>query len=235
MKTGEGLLRRRRFASENDGCEVAAPTILRRINEGPIVTNEIPDWLNATLAADATGGRHVVLPGILRPLRRDWRVIGPAFTVQASTDDNLAVNRAVKAPPPAGSVLVIGGHLGSRTATVGDLMAHEFRNLGVVAIVTDGLVRDAQELRALGLPTWCRGATPIASAKHDPGRVGSGTVIGGVPVHDGDLVIADDDGAVIWPAAELDVLLRAAIAKHEADDARMARLLAAAPRPGSRQ
>ena len=67
-KTGEGLLRRRRFASENDGCEVAAPTILRRINEGPIVTNEIPDWLNATLAADATGIVRNLDRGSPRPL-----------------------------------------------------------------------------------------------------------------------------------------------------------------------
>ena len=201
------------------------------------MTTVPPDWLNATLAADAVmsaasggaGGRYVILPGVLRPLRPDWRVIGRAFTVQASTDDNLAVNLAVKAPPPPGCVLVVGGHLGSRTATVGDLMAHEFRNLGVAAIVTDGLVRDAQELRALGLPIWCRGATPIASIKVDPGRVGSGTVIGGVPVHDGDLVIADDDGAVVWPAGEYDALLRAAAVKREADDARMARLSAAAP------
>lgn len=191
-------------------------------------TNGIPDWLNATLAADATGGRHVVLPGVIRPLRPDWRVTGRAFTVQASQDDNQAVGAAVKASPPAGCVLVVGGHLSSRTATVGDLMAHEFRNLGVAAIVTDGLVRDAQELRALGLPTWCRGATPIASAKADPGRVGAGTVIGGVPVQDGDLVIADDDGVVIWPTDEFDALLARARVKREADDARMARLVAAA-------
>lgn len=199
------------------------------------MSDVIPEWLNATLAADAvtsaaaggSGGRYVILPGILRPLRADWRVIGRAFTVQASTDDNLPVNLAVKAPPPTGCVLVVGGHLQSRTATVGDLMAHEFRNLGVAAIVTDGLVRDAQELRALGLPIWCRGTTPLASAKLEPGRVGCGAVIGGVSVHDGDLVIADDDGAVVWPAAEYHALLGAAVVKREADDARMVRLTAA--------
>lgn len=201
------------------------------------MSDVVPDWLTATLAADAvtsgargsSGSRHVILPGMLRPLRPEWRVIGPAYTVQASTDDNLAVNLAVKAPPPHGCVLVVGGHGLSQTATVGDLMAHEFRNLGVAAIVTDGLVRDAQELRALGLPIWCRGVTPIASVKIDPGRVGLGTVIGGVPVQDGDLVIADDDGVVVWPAAEYEALLRAAAVKREADDARMARLSAAAP------
>ena len=194
----------------------------------------LPEWLTATLAADAVGSTdvggvgagYVVLPGLLRPLRPDWRVVGRAFTVQASTDDNLAVNHAVTAPPPRGSVLVVGGHLGSRTATVGDLMAQTFRNLGVAAIVTDGMVRDAQALRSLGLPIWCRGTTPLASAKRDAGTVGRGTVIGGVPVRDGDIVIADDDGVVIWPANEVTALVRAATAKRDADDARMARLAA---------
>lgn len=31
-------------------------------------------------------------------------------------------------------------------------MALELRNLGVAGLVTDGLVRDAQEIRQLGLP-----------------------------------------------------------------------------------
>lgn len=186
-------------------------------------------WVNATLASDATGGKHVILPGQMRPLRPDWRVVGRAFVVQACQDDNLAVNNAVKAPPTPGCVLVVGGHASSRTATIGDLMAHEFRNLGVAAIVTDGLIRDAQELRDLGMPVWCRGTTPTASVKSDPGHVGGSAVVGGIVVRDGDYVFADDDGVVIWPHAELDALVRNAEAKRDTDDGRMIRLRANAP------
>ncbi len=186
-------------------------------------------WVNATLASDATGGRHVILPGQMRPLRPDWRVVGRAFVVQACQDDNLAVNNAVLVPPPHGCVLVVGGHGISRTATIGDLMAHEFRNLGVSAIVTDGLIRDAQELRDLGMPVWCRGTTPTASVKSEPGHVGGSAVVGGIVVCDGDYVFADDDGVVIWPQAELDALVKKAEAKRDVDDARMMRLRAKAP------
>ena len=108
-------------------------------------------------------------------------------------------------------------------------MAHEFRNLGVAAIVTDGLIRDAQELRDLGMPVWCRGTTPTASVKSDPGHVGGSAVVGGIVVRDGDYVFADDDGVVIWPHAELDALIRNAEAKRDTDDARMIRLRANAP------
>jgi 4-hydroxy-4-methyl-2-oxoglutarate aldolase len=168
---------------------------------------ELPGWLNATLASDAAEGRNVLSPGIIRPLDPTWRVVGPAFVVLGSQDDNLAVNQAIIVPPPAGCVMVVGGQAGSRTATVGDLMALEIKNLGVLGLVTDGLVRDAQEIRRLEFPVWCRGTTPIASAKRGPGAVGGTVLIGGAVVRDGDLVIADDDGVVVWPRESVPELL----------------------------
>ncbi|HLH74151.1 MAG TPA: RraA family protein [Chloroflexota bacterium] len=187
---------------------------------------ELPGWLNATLASDAAEGRNVLSPGIIRPLDPTWRVVGPAFVVLGSQDDNLAVNQAVMVPPPAGCVMVVGGQAGSRTATVGDLMALEIKNLGVLGLVTDGLVRDAQEIRRLEFPVWCRGTTPIASAKRGPGAVGGTVLIGGAVVRDGDLVIADDDGVVVWPRESVPELLTRARAKLDADNARAARLQA---------
>lgn len=183
-----------------------------------------PDWLNATLASDAAEGRNVLTPGVIQPLRPDWRVIGPAFVVLGSQDDNLAINQAVALPPPTGCVLVVGGQAGSRTATIGDLVALELQNLGMLGLVTDGLVRDAQEIRRLGLPVWCRGVTPTASAKRGPGTVGGTLTIGGAIVRDGDLVIADGDGVVVWPQEQLPELLSRAQARLASDNARLARL-----------
>lgn len=185
--------------------------------------DRFPEWLSATLASDATEGRGV-LPSWIRPLKVDWRVVGPAFVVLASEDDNQAVVQAVAAPPLAGSVLVVGGMSTSRTATIGGLMALEIQNLGVAGLVTDGLVRDAQEIRELGFPVWCRGTTPTASAKRGPGAIGGAVAIGGTRVRDGDLVIADDDGVVIWPRERIPELLARAQAKLDADNARLARL-----------
>jgi 4-hydroxy-4-methyl-2-oxoglutarate aldolase len=190
----------------------------------------LPDWLNATLASDAAEGRNVLAPGIIRPLEPTWRLLGPAFVVLASQDDNLAVNQAVALPPPAGCVLVVGGHSRSRTATIGDLMAKEMQNRGIRGLVTDGLVRDAQEIRAMGFPVWCRGTTPIASAKRGPGVTGEALAIGGAVVRDGDLVIADADGVVVWPQENVADLLERARAKLAADTARLQRLIADDPR-----
>ena len=71
------------------------------------------------------------------------------------------------------------------------------------AVVTDGLIRDSRAVAELGLPVWARGVTPVASRKDGIGGVGGSVVIGGVPVSDGDMVVADADGVVIWPAAEV--------------------------------
>ena len=186
--------------------------------------HEFPDWLASTLASDATEGRGV-LPPWIGSLKPDARVVGPAFVALMSQDDNLSVREAIQTPHASGSVLVVGGGSTSRTATIGGLMALEMQNSGIVALVTDGLVRDAREIRQMQqFAVWCRGVTPAASNKLGPVVVGGSISIGGVVVRDGDLVIADDDGVVIWPKEQIDALLGIADVKRQQDNARLARL-----------
>ncbi|HAF09651.1 MAG TPA: dimethylmenaquinone methyltransferase [Chloroflexi bacterium] len=185
----------------------------------------LPSWLTATLASDATQGRGVVQPG-LRPLDPAWRIAAPALVIQASPDDNQAVVTALQASPPAGVVLVVSGHATSRTATIGDIMAADFAAHGVVGLITDGLVRDASEIRKLGFPVWCRGTTPTAPNKAAPGRVGGSVDLGGAVVRDGDIVIADDDGIVIWPREDIEGLVAKADARRRSDAERLAKIRA---------
>jgi regulator of RNase E activity RraA len=142
-----------------------------------------------------------------------------------SQDDNLSVREAIKASPPPGSVLVVAGGSTSRTATIGGLMALEMQQAGIVALVTDGLVRDARDIRQMQqFSVWCRGVTPAASHKLGPVVVGGSVSLGGTIIRDGDLVMADEDGVVIWPKELIEALLGRAQAKLQQDDARLARL-----------
>jgi len=184
---------------------------------------EIPDWMASTVASDATGGAGV-LDGAFSALSPEATVAGPALVVTVSTDDNLAMRDVPAAVTAPGTVLVVTGAGESRTAILGDLVARELMHAGIVAVVTDGLIRDSRTVAELGLPVWARGTTAIASKKGGPGSVGGTITIGEVTVSDGDLVIADADGVVIWPAAEVDNLLAKAAAKQQADEARLARL-----------
>ena len=188
--------------------------------------DEFPDWLASTLASDATEGRGV-LPLWIGPLKPDAQVVGPALVALMSQDDNLSVREAMKAPQAPGSVLVVAGGSTSRTATIGGLMALEMQQVGILALVTDGLVRDARDIRQMQhFSVWCRGITPAASNKQGPVVVGGSVSIGGILIRDGDLIIADEDGVVIWPKELIDDLLGKADTKRQQDNARLARLKA---------
>ncbi len=181
------------------------------------------EWLTSTLASDATGGRGV-LPSWVRPVRDGLRTVGYASTATIVEDDNLAVRQALTAGPHAGAVLVIGGGDSSRAACMGDLVARALMARGFTTVVTDGLVRDVATLRGLSLAVWARGVTPRAPGKNGPAATGEKTTCGGVAVEPGDLVIADDDGVVVWPHGEIEALLQKARAKLDEDDARAHRL-----------
>jgi len=184
---------------------------------------EFPEWLSATLASDAVAGQGV-LSSSIRALFSDVRAIGPAFVALTSQDDNQCIREVLNAAPPPGSVLVIAGGSTSRTATIGGLLALELQQAGIVALVTDGLVRDVQEIRQARFGVWCRGVTPIASRKNGPSRIGGTVSLAGTIIRDGDLIIADEDGVVIWPQEHFDELLVKARAKLEQDNDRLAKL-----------
>ncbi|HTK06785.1 MAG TPA: RraA family protein [Ktedonobacteraceae bacterium] len=184
---------------------------------------KIPAWLNATLASDASEGEGV-LPNNILPLQANSLVVGPASVVLMSQDDNLSVRKVLENLPAPGTVLVVAGGSTSRTATVGGLMALEMQNGGIAGLVTDGLVRDSREIREMSFAVWCRGVTPTAPKKNGPAIVGGTISIGGKVIRDGDLVIADDDGVVIWPQERVAELLLKAEARLKQDNERLARL-----------
>jgi 4-hydroxy-4-methyl-2-oxoglutarate aldolase len=163
------------------------------------------DWLTSSLtsslASDAAGGRGV-FPGSVQALRAGQRIAGRVSTVTISEDDNLFLRRASTLAPTDGTILVAGGAALSHTSCMGGLVAAALARAGFAAVVTDGLVRDTVELAGLPLLVWCRGTTPRSGRKD------------GSP---GDFVIADDDGIVVWPAAQVTELLGAAQEKARRD------------------
>jgi 4-hydroxy-4-methyl-2-oxoglutarate aldolase len=197
----------------------------RRVTSNP-AQSQLPEWLSSTLASDASGGKGV-LPGWIHALSPAATVTGRVLVVAVATDDNKAMREVPSSVDP-GTVLVVAGAAESRTAILGDLIARDLLMTGVVAVVTDGLVRDSREVADVGLPVWARGVTPIASSKDGPGSVGGSVTIAGTVVHDRDVVVADVDGVVVWPAAEVDTLVEAADARRRSDDERLAQLIAAA-------
>ncbi len=126
---------------------------------------------------------------------------GTALTVRTVPRDNLAPWAALSVAKP-GDVLVVAA--GSDDVSVmGDVLIGMARNAGIVAVVTDGLVRDIAGLEAVGIPVLARGLSPNSPFKNGPGEVGGSVSIGGVVVSPGDVVLGDRDGAVVVPASRI--------------------------------
>ena len=87
----------------------------------------------------------------------------------------------------------------SGAAVTGDLLMYVARNRGAAGFVTDGLVRDLDDLETVGLPTFAMGVTPNSPQRRGPGSVGLPIVCGGVAIASGDMVVGDRDGVVVVP------------------------------------
>ena len=83
------------------------------------------------------------------------------------------------------------------------------KNKGVVALVTDGVVRDLEGLNAVGIPVFARGLTPNSPHKDGPGEIGTPISLGGVVIEAGDVLVGDVDGVVVVRRESLDAVIAA--------------------------
>jgi 4-hydroxy-4-methyl-2-oxoglutarate aldolase len=151
---------------------------------------------------DAMDGAGAMTAGVkpVDPSRAAF--VGVALPCQTGPGDNLAVMGALALARP-GDVIVAAADGFAGAAIMGDNVAWMARNGGVVALVTDGVVRDAAGIREIGVPMFAAGITPNSCARNGPGRVGLPVVCGGVAVAAGDVLVGDADGVVVVPRAEL--------------------------------
>jgi 4-hydroxy-4-methyl-2-oxoglutarate aldolase len=156
---------------------------------------------STSFVTDAMNGGGA-LNHAIKPLDPGSRLVGSALTARAGARDNLAALAALDLIEP-GDVLVISTQGFAGTATLGDNMARIAQMRGAVGIVTDGMVRDAAEIIALGIPVFCPGLTPNSAFPSGPGEVGLPLAMGEVTVDAGDLVIGDRDGVVVVPQGQL--------------------------------
>jgi regulator of RNase E activity RraA len=158
----------------------------------------------------------------VRPLQTDWpRVIGPAFTMRfiparedlstpASWASPYSTRAAIEAMPE-GCIAVIDAMGVTDAGVYGDILCARMKQRGVAAMVTDGVVRDGAGVLATRLPVWCHGvAAPPSIAGLTFVNWEEPIGCGGVAVFPNDIIVADDDGAVVIPANLLDAVLEAA-------------------------
>lgn len=150
--------------------------------------------------SDALGHTGGLGPAF-RPVYEGATFAGPAMTVRTVGTDLSAVYAGIAAAPP-GSVLVIDTHGTREWAFWGETTTRAALERGVVAAVIDGPCRDVTAIRRLGFPVTCTGHVPQAGRRGTHGETRVPVTLGGVPVHPGDVIVGDDNGVVVLPAAE---------------------------------
>jgi len=145
-------------------------------------------------------GRRGALPHWIKPLTREARFVGTALTVRTRPVDNLAPYAALKFAKP-GDVLIVSVDASTTTSIIGDILLGMAKNAGIVACVTDGLVRDIDGINQVGIPTFAQGLSPNSPFKDGPGEIGGAIVFGDTIVAAGDLLVGDIDGVVVVPRA----------------------------------
>ena len=164
------------------------------------------------------GLRNIWMRGT-RPLKPGQaRIVGPAFTLRfVPAREDLATpaswaspisTRAAIEDMPAGSV-VVADAMGVQDAGIfGDILCARMVKRGVSALVTDGVMRDLEGVLGTGLPVWCNGyAAPPSVAGLTFVAWQQPIGCGGVAVFPHDVIVVDQDGAVVIPQALLAAVL----------------------------
>lgn len=160
-------------------------------------------------------------PGI-GPMWRGSKVAGRALPVRCHPADNLPLHRAIEQAEP-GDVLVVDG-AGVICGYWGEVLAVAAQSRGVAGLVIDGGVRDIEQLEHLGFPVFARGLGIHRTGKNFPGLVGEQISVGGVVVGRGDAVVADSDGVVVLPVAEVPATISGSERRIQAEVDYMRRL-----------
>jgi len=108
-----------------------------------------------------------------------------------------------------GDILTVQAFGDPYTGCFGEMLVSYLKGRGSGGIVVDGYIRDWPRVQDLGLPIWARGSTPnyASQAGLYPWAYNVPIACSRVLVLPGDIIIADDDGAVVVPARIAPLLL----------------------------
>lgn len=155
---------------------------------------------------------HLLESGFLDPAVRTMtpglRCVGRAVTVRIPSPDVLLLHRVMTDVEP-GDVVVVDTGSDRTHAVVGAVIATAAQTAGAAGMVVDGVITDVLELREMALPVFARG-TSVLTAKMlgiDAGGINLSVVCGGVTIHPGDVVMADENGVLVLdPQVAADVV-----------------------------
>jgi regulator of RNase E activity RraA len=189
------------------------------------------------------GLRNVWMRGTVPIAQGQPRLVGRAFTLRfVPAREDLATPESWSSPistraaieaMPEGCIAVVDAMGVTDAGIFGDILCARMKKRGVAGLVTDGVVRDLAGVLGTGLPVWCRGtAAPPSVAGLTFVNWQEPIGCGGVAVFPNDVVVVDQDGAVLIPAALLDEVVALATEQERLEGWIMEQVSQGAALPG---
>ncbi|NDZ18226.1 4-hydroxy-4-methyl-2-oxoglutarate aldolase [Variovorax sp. WS11] len=184
------------------------------------VLNDLPTQIDTALldllaSAEPAVIGHFRHTGFMTPAIRahfqDRRVAGTAVTVRVPGMDGSMVHYAL-GQARRGDFIVIDRCGDETIATLGGAVAYAAKVAGIAGIVVDGLVTDLGELRQYGVPVWSKGTSAVTVKSLGlGGEFCVPVTCGSVAVRPGDAILADENGVLVLPVADIEASARRAL------------------------
>lgn len=195
----------------------------------PVLSSHVADALKHI------GIKNCVIQDYIKPMTvTGHKIIGSACTMMAGPARDPNCRRGLKEliddVSKPGDVIVMDINGYTDAVMLGGRAAYRAKKKGVGAIFIDGSTRDIEEIREMDYPVFAKSRGLLASeGEIELMGFNIPVMLGGVVIKQGDIIVADDTGAVVIPKECAKKAIAYAVDRQEIDDESFEALKAGRP------